>query len=282
LTYYRFINYVMDNIVFQQTRMKILWGWIMFQSCFLLAGCSIQDRLLYYPSQLLPTKNEMAVEQIEYWPDKGSVYRGFVGTAIGHARGTVIVFHGNAGTAADRSYYARALAPLAYRVILAEYPGYCGRPGALWEESFVQDARETLRLVFAQYGKPVYLLGESLGSGVAAALASKEPELIAGILLFTPWDSLAAVAKGKFPWLPVNWLLKDRYDNAVNLQAFPRKIAVIGAQKDEIIPIRHAMNLYQSLPGMKRLWTIAQAGHNDWILRVGIQEWREYLDFLDS
>ncbi len=254
----------------------------MILSCFLLAGCSIQDRLLYYPSHLLPTKEEMAAAQIEYWPDKGPGYRGFVGTTEGRSRGTVIVFHGNAGTAADRSYYVPALTALGFRVILAEYPGYGNRPGALGEESFVADARETLRLAFAQYGKPIYVLGESLGSGVAAALARQEPAMIAGILLFTPWDTLASVAKSKFPWLPVGWLLKDRYDNVGNLQDFPGKTAIIGAEQDEIIPISHTLKLYRLLPGTKKLWTIAQAGHNDWILRVGARQWREYLDFLET
>lgn len=248
---------------------------------FSLVGCSLQDRLLYYPSPQLPSPEEMAAADIDFWPGEGAGYRGFVSTAaIGGQRGTVIVFHGNAGTAADRAYYVQALAPLGYRVILAEYPGYGKRPGALGELSFVQDARETLRLAFVQYGGPVLVLGESLGCGVAAALAGQEPAMIAGILLFTPWDTLAAVAKSNFPWLPVGWFLNDRYDNVANLQGFSGKIAIIGAEQDEIIPIRHTLNLSRLLPGKKKLWTIAQAGHNDWILRVGHRQWREYLDFL--
>lgn len=152
--------------------------------------------------------------------------------------------------AADRTYYTAALGALGYRVTLAEYPGYGARKGKLGEAAFVSDAQATIRLATEKYGEPVFLLGESLGCGVAAGDRALK---IAGILLITPWDTLLAVAKSKFPLLPVSWFMKDAYDNIENLKGFRGRIAVVGAERDEIIPIRHAHELYKSLPGSKKM-----------------------------
>lgn len=246
-----------------------------------LTGCNMQNRLLYYPGFYLPSAAELASLNLRFWPSGPKGYRGFTGASeIRDSKGTVIVFHGNAGTAADREYYVAALGPLGYRVILAEYPGYGKRDGELGERSFVADARETLRLAAEQHGEPVFLLGESLGCGVAAGLAGDKSLKIAGLIIITPWDTLAAVAGSHFPWLPVRLFLTDRYDNIENLKSFPRRIAVVGAERDDIVPVRHAEALYKSLPGEKRMWVIRGAGHNDWLMRIGPSEWREWMDYL--
>jgi pimeloyl-ACP methyl ester carboxylesterase len=257
-------------------RISVLLGSIMW-----LASCNLQYRYLYYPSSYVPSGEELTADHIQFWPSGPSGYRGFVGaTEDGNTKGTVIVFHGNAGTAADRGYYVKALDPLGYRVILAEYPGYGKREGELGERSFVDDAHATVRLASEKYGEPLFLLGESLGCGVAARLARDNSLNIDGFLLITPWDTLLAVAQTHFPWLPVRWFMKDTYDNIENLKLFSGRIAVVGAQRDEIVPIGHARTLYQSLTGDKRMWVIQGAGHNDWPMRVGPLQWREWMDFI--
>jgi len=245
-----------------------------------LPGCDLQESMLYYPSFHRPSPDFLAARHLRFWPADDTDYRGFISTVPNDgAKGTLIVFHGNAGNAADRDYYVQALALLGYRVILAEYPGYGARKGRPGEAVFVNDARSVLRLAFEQSEKPVFLLGESLGCGVAAAAARDMPVPIAGIILITPWDTLLSVAKGKFPWLPVQWFLRDTYDTIGNLRSFPGPIAVIGAGHDEVIPIRHAQELYRSLPGRKKMWTITGAGHNDWFDRMDTSQWREIMEF---
>jgi len=170
---------------------------------------------------------------------------------------------------------------LGFRVILAEYPQYGGRPGEVGEKPFVADGLETVKLAYKQYGEPLYLLGESLGCGVNAAVAKQSSVPIAGIILITPWDTLASVAKSLFPFLPVKLVLTDKYDSIENLKSFKRKISVIGAERDEILPIRHAMNLYNALPeGKKRMWIIKGAGHNDWPFRADASLFQEMTDFV--
>ncbi len=245
-----------------------------------LFSCNLQYHMLYYPTTYVPSEKELAADHLRFWPSEKD-YRGFIGTIeIRKAKGTVIVFHGNAGTADHWAYYVTALGSMGYRVILAEYPGYGARQGELGEPSFVHDAQATVRLASQMYAEPIFLLGESLGCGVVAAAARDESLKIDALILITPWDSLSAVAKSLYPLLPVGLFLKDKYDSVENLKSFRGKVAVIGAQRDEILPIRHANALYNSLSGKKKMWVIQGAGHNDWPLFVDTKKWQEFMDFV--
>jgi pimeloyl-ACP methyl ester carboxylesterase len=250
----------------------------------ILSGCNIQYRLLYYPSSSPPSEQSLKADQIKPWPSSIADYRGFIAADEGgYPKGTIVVFHGNGGTAADRAFYVKVLGPLGYRVILAEYPRYGGRKGELGEKAFVNDGSETVRLAFAKYGEPLFLLGESLGCGIAAAIARETSLKIDGIVLITPWDTLTSLAQSKFPFLPVRYFMKDKYDNIENLRVFKGRIAVVGAGRDEIVPIVHAKDLYDSLLGTaRRMWIIQGAGHNDWPMATSTSWWREIMDFVSS
>lgn len=242
----------------------------------------MQNKFLYFPSTEWPAAGLLAAEKMQLWQKNSRDYRGLIGDPDRPSPGgTLVLFHGNGGTAADRGFYLEPLGKLGFRVILAEYPRYGGRPGKVGEKPFVDDGLETVRLAYEQYGDPLYLLGESLGCGVAAAIAKNTSLPIAGIILITPWDTLAAVAKSLFPFLPTSLFLTDKYDNIGNLQSFKGKISVVGAERDEILPIKHARNLYQSLPeGKKRIWVIKGAGHNDWPYYADSSLWKEMTDFV--
>jgi hypothetical protein len=235
-----------------------------------------QDRMLYFPAPA--TVASVARGGLQAWPSEQD-FRGLVVEPVGPVRGTAIVFHGNAGHAGDRGFYAQALAPLGLRVILAEYPGYGPRAGALGEASFVADAEQTVALAHRQYGGPLLLVGESLGAAVAAAAAAQRRDLTAGLLLITPWDRLAHVGAYHYPWLPVKWMLRDEYDSQARLAGFDRPVLVVVAEHDSIVPARFGRALYAGLAGPKRLVVIEAADHNDWPARVDAGWWRAAVGF---
>ena len=103
-----------------------------------------------------------------------------------------------------------------------------------------------------------------------------------GIILITPWDTLLSVAKDHFPWLPVRLFLRDSYDTVGNLKHYQGRIAIAGAERDDIVPIRHAQALFEALPGDKKMWTIRGAGHNTWPDMVGLAWWKEITDFIEG
>lgn len=237
----------------------------------------IQDRLLYYPVQA--SVAELTGDGLQAWPSPQD-FRGLLAEPAGAARATVVVFHGNAGNVGHRTYYAAALTRLGLRVILAEYPGYGPRTGALGEDSLVADAAQTIALAHQRYGAPLLVIGESLGAGVAAAASARQRGQIAGVWLITPWDKLENVAAHHYSWLPVSWFLRDRYDSAAHLAAFGRPILVTVAERDEIIPPRFGNALYAALNDPRRLTTLKGAGHNDWLGYTDEAWWREAVRFL--
>jgi uncharacterized protein len=243
----------------------------------------MQRRLLYHPSVTPLSAFDLQALGLQYWPAPGADYRGFINTRVkAPVKGTVMVFHGNAGTASDRLYYTRALAPLGYRVLLMEYPGYGGREGGLSETSFTADARQSVALAYRRFGPPLLLWGESLGAGVAAALAADSTTPIAGVALITPWDSLTSLAQRIYWFLPVRWLVRDRYDSMRHLQAYDKPVAILVAERDEIIPQAHGVRLYDAIKSRKKLWVFEQGGHNNWPRLPQESWWREVMDFLVS
>ncbi|GAA4348510.1 alpha/beta hydrolase [Variovorax defluvii] len=245
-----------------------------------LAGAAMfQDRLLYFPAPA--TVVEMATGGLQPWPsaqDFRALLAQPAGTAA--ARGTVLVFHGNAGHAGHRRYYADILAQQGFRVLLAEYPGYGPRGGETGERSLVEDAADSIARAYRAFGAPVVVIGESLGAGVAAAAAARQREAVAGLMLITPWDRLISVASYHYPWLPVRWLLRDRYDSVENLAGFGRPVLVVVAAGDKVVPARLGLALHESLAAPKRLLTLEAAGHNDWPGRVDPRWWQEAMDFV--
>jgi len=241
------------------------------------APALMQDRLLYYPARV--SVEQAAVGGLQPWPDAQD-FRGLLAPTVGVPRGTAIVFHGNAGHAGQRGHLAAALAGTGLRVILAEYPGYGPRDGALGEASLVADAADSVARARQQFGAPLLVVGESLGAGVAAAAAARQRDAVAGLMLITPWDRLESVASFHYPWLPVKWLLRDRYDSAAHLAHFGRPVVVAVAEHDDIVPARFGEALYRALPE-PRLWLpLPGAGHNDWPGRVDADWWRQAVDFM--
>lgn len=187
--------------------------------------------------------------------------------------GTAIVFHGNAGHAGHRTYYAQQLMAVGLRVILAEYPGYGTRSGKPDELLLVNDGIDIVKLAHQQFGEPIWLFGESLGAGVVAGIAGREPSLLQGLVMITPWNRLADVAAHHYPFLPVRWLLTSEYDSIQSLTLFDGPKLVIVADRDTIVPTDLGLDLYQEIDKPKRLIRIDGAGHNDWTMQASPSIW---------
>jgi pimeloyl-ACP methyl ester carboxylesterase len=244
-------------------------------------GYLMQSRLVYMPARysavdLIRVANQ---QSLALWPTQDGQYRGLVTAGPGGSRGTVVVFHGNAGSALNRLHYVAALEPLGFKVVLAEYPGYGAREGRPSERALVADAKATIRLAEKDFDGPLYLWGESLGSGVAAAAAGDASLPVEGLVLLTPFASLPEVAQSVYWFWPVKWMVRDKYNNAENLRGFEKPVAVLVAGKDELIPRKQVQALYDSLATEKRMWVFEGAGHNTWPAAPDEGWWQEVADF---
>ena len=242
----------------------------------------MQRLMIYYPDRIAPTKSYIHAHGLQFYYSEDQVYCGLTSSKNEGNAGTVVVFHGNAGSAKDRVYYIHVLEPLGYRVVLAEYPGYGGRSGHSNEKVFLSDAKSIVSAAFEKYGPPIFLCGESMGCGVATGLALDSPVTIGGLILITPWDSLPSLAQTIYWFLPARWFARDKYDNIQNLRDYTGRVALAIAEYDKIIPKKHGMMLYDALSCKKRLWIWKGAGHNSWPKIIDISWWEDAMGFLTS
>lgn len=236
-----------------------------------------QERMIYYPQRA--SLADWAPPGLAAWPSADDA-RGLAASPDGPARATAVVFHGNAGHAGQRAMYAQQLTRLGVRTILAEYPGYGAREGSPGEAAIVADAMRTLEIAANEAGGQLVVIGESLGSGVAAAAAAQVPDRVAGLILFTPWDRLENVAAHHYPWLPVRWLLREHYDSAAHLAGLGKPVWIAVAERDEVVPAELGIALHAGLRGPRQLFVMQGAGHNDWWVRMDEARWQAALDFV--
>jgi uncharacterized protein len=224
-----------------------------------------QRGMLYHPSRdSLETLNKLAAScGFHPWTNDAGNVIGWMRPAPGkgpHPR--VMIVHGNAGSAIDRVDYADgATRVMPADVYILEYPGYGARPGAPTQKALFAAADEAITLL--EKDGPIYIIAESLGTGVAAYLAGTHPKSVSAMLLMAPYHNMIEVAQSHMPIFPVPLMLLDRYPAARFLRDYHGPVAVVLAGNDEVIPKRFGKHLYDDYPGPKKLWEIPQATHND-------------------
>ena len=239
-----------------------------------------QRRLIYFPTKLTLDLAERAATERGFkpWRNHSGEIIGWKLPANSKPNGSVLIVHGNAGWALNRLYIAEPIhqAVSSLDIYILEYPGYGARAGSPGEESFLNasdDAFDSLPKTL-----PVYIVGESLGTGVAAHLAQKNPVEITGLLLFVPYDKLALVAQNHLPFLPVYFLLRDRFDPIDWLKNYRGPIKFVIAGGDEVIPTKFGLRLFSEYNGPKVLQVIPGAGHNN-VAEQSQEWWKQVLVF---
>lgn len=249
-----------------------------YVSLSLVVMC-LQRRMIYYPTRL-PAAQEAqlaAGNGLVPWRDPAGETIGWELPAQGAATGSVLIVHGNAGCAVDRGYLANPIhAAEPVNVFILEYPGYGARGGSPSEKSFLAAAEEAFAAL--TNAGPVYVVGESLGTGVAAYLAKAHSQQVAGLALFMPYNKLSAVAQSKMPLLPARWLLWDRFDPEDWLKRYHGPVKIVLAGNDEIIPTKFGRRLFDSYNGPKSLEVIPGVHHND-AAEQSSGWWREVFSF---
>jgi len=242
-----------------------------------------QRRLLYFPPVYTPAQVEQMARmaRLERWESPS-------GQAIGMKRlspkqpatGRVLIVYGNGSCCTGCAHYADVIQSVAaFDVFIVEYPGYADRPGSPSQKSLLQAANEAFQLLVTN--GPVYLVGESLGTGVAAYLAGTHPDQVSGVVLFAPYNRLADAAQYHYPMLPVHWLLLDRFPSEDYLRTYHGPIAVLLAGEDQVVPEKSGRRLYDGYAGPKRLWEFPLDDHGSIMERLP-NVWTQIITFLQA
>jgi len=233
-----------------------------------------QRGLVYFPDSHVPSPAGLGlagVEVVSFDTRDGLHLTGWFVPAVEPASGhTLIVFNGNAGNRGDRAHLAGQLAARGLATLLFDYRGYGGNPGLPSEEGLAQDARAALAYLGSRGDVDptrIVFYGESLGAAVAVRLALEYAP--AALILRSPFTSLTDVGEHHYPFLPVNWLLRDRYPSIDRIAGVTSPVLVVLGDEDRVVPSSLSEELYEAAPGRKRLVVIEGADHNDLALNAG-------------
>lgn len=232
---------------------------------------AVQDRLLF-PAQMAATLGTPVppdAPRLALTTPDGTELHGvrlFPPTTAMMERVVILGFGGNAWNAEDAAVYLQNLYPHA-DIVAYHYRGYGPSTGRASADALIADApliydatMEKLRKETTAQTR-VIAVGFSIGSGVAVHLARERN--LDGLILVTPFDSLAALAALHFPWLPTKWMLRSPMRNAEMLKGLPVPTAIIAAEKDELIPRERTSEMRGAAQRMVYSRTIKDAGHND-------------------
>jgi len=227
-----------------------------------------QRSLIYFPDGRMPDPAAFGLPDAEieaFETQDGLTLEGwFVPPRARPTGHTVLVFNGNAGHRGHRAPLAAQLAARGLAVFLFDYRGYGGGPGLPSEAGLARDARAALACLGRRPGvdiTKIVFFGESLGAAVAVDLAVEFPP--AALILRSPFTSLADVGARHYPFLPVRWLLRDRYDSIRRIGRLTSPLVVIAGETDAIVPIDDSRELFDAAPEPKRFIVIRGADHND-------------------
>jgi fermentation-respiration switch protein FrsA (DUF1100 family) len=228
-----------------------------------------QDALVYHPDRASPGPAADVLDDgadVVLTTDDGLELEAWLVAPTAGApdrRAAVLVAPGNGGNRLGRADLAGHLVERGFTVLLLDYRGYGGNPGRPSEAGLVRDARAGQRAL-ASRGYPadrtVYL-GESLGAGVVAALQADVPP--AGVLLRSPFTSLADVAAHHYPFLPVRALLRDRYPVLEHVRASDVPVTVVHGDRDDVVPPAQSAAVADAAPRLVEHLVVPGAGHND-------------------
>lgn len=200
-----------------------------------------QRSFLYFPSQEI-RKSAPGFQTVKFRTNDGlTLAAGYHAAQVG--RPTLLAFHGNAADWQSMAHSLRPLIDRGYGVLSVEYRGYQGNPGNPSEVGIYEDGRAALRWLGSNGVPPgqVVAVGNSLGSGVAVQLATETP--MRALVLVSPMSSMVRLASAQMSWLPVNLLLRDRYDNLAKLPVVEVPIMILHGGSDTVIPIREGRML---------------------------------------
>ncbi len=229
-----------------------------------LLALIFQRQLIYFPTKIPAELIESVAKDHGFapWKNPAGQIIGWKIPASGTATGSVLIVHGNAGSALGRDYIAQPIHDAAeVEVFVLEYPGYGARAGSPSKTSMLAAAEQAFQLLPA--GSPKYVVSESIGAGVACDLARKHPSEIAGLALFAPYGNLASVAQKEMPFLPAYFLLWDRFNPAEDLKSYHGPVKFVVAEEDEIIGAATGKKLFAGYAGPKELQLVPGAHHND-------------------
>jgi uncharacterized protein len=241
-----------------------------------------QRSMLYVPSDATPSPVASGVPEMEVVKlsttdglELSSWYR-----PAEDNRPTIVYFHGNGGHIGYRGAKVRPYLDAGLGVLLVSYRGYGGNPGSPDEEGLYRDGRAAMAFLATKDVPPerTVIYGESLGTGVAVHIAAEQARAsrpVGALVLEAPLSSATDVGAHHYPWAPVRWLMKDRFESKAKIAEVGTPVFIYHGERDRVVPIRFGRALFDAAVDPKESLWIPDAGH------AGLDVDDVVIDFLD-
>src|SRR5436305_570383 len=177
-------------------------------------------------------------------------------------RPIVLYFHGNGGSLAYRVDRFQRLVADGVGLLALSYRGYGGSTGTPTEAGLIEDARAAYADAAERYPtERIALWGESLGSGIAIALAAERP--VGKLILDAPFTSAVDIAAALYRFLPVRLLMRDTFRSDQRIARVKAPVLILHGEADRVVPIAYGERLYAMIPGEKRMVRFPGGQHVD-------------------
>jgi len=244
----------------------VKWLFIVAAAGYLAIGALMffaQRALMYFPDRQrtppaaagLPQADEIMLdtadgEKVIAWhvPPRGD-------------KPVVLYFHGNGGALNLRVDRFQKITARGVGLLALSYRGYGGSTGHPTEAGLIEDARAAYAYAAERYPGRIAAWGESLGSGVAIAIASEKP--VTHVILDSPFSAAVDVAADLYWFLPVRVLMRDQFRSDLRMRTVTAPVLILHGEADTIIPIRYAERLLAGIAGEKRMVRYADGWHVD-------------------
>ena len=232
-----------------------------------------ETKFIYYPD-CAPFTTPPGITDLNLTTSDGVAIHGWFVSAPLASPVTVLLLHGNAGNLFNRRQKIELLREAGADVCSIDYRGYGRSAGTPNEAGTYRDARAAYDYLTQPRAVPtdrLVVYGESLGSAVAVELATRVP--VGGVILEEAFTSVPEVAQKMFPLLPVQWLVKNRYDTIHKIGNLRAPLLLFHSRHDELFPYTYAERLLAAAPAPKRLVEL-HGGHNDafWVSQADYRQ----------
>ncbi len=246
----------------------------------------LENALLYHPYRTIeetPASFGAPFEDVRFTAADGTKLHGWY-TPPADPEGPVLLWaHGNAGNLSHRADNIAAIRrETGAGVFLFDYRGYGQSEGKPDEEGLYADGRAAYAWLRERVPPDrIFLFGRSLGASVALKLASEGAQA-RGLILESPFESLVSMGKKVLPFLPVSWLVRQKFDNAAMIPTVKMPVFVLHGDADEIVPFAQGQKVFALAPEPKRFHRIAGSGHNDTYIAGGPAYWAAWRGFIEA
>src|SRR5580704_15523317 len=244
-------------------------GWIAVIALVVYVGFAAivylaQRSLMYFPDTVHIAPAAAGLPEAEEVPLKAS---DGVASMVWHVaprdgKPVILFFHGNGGALHFRVERFRRLIADGIGLVALEYRGYGGLSGSPSEQGLIADAEAAYAFAVARYpAQRIVLWGESLGSGVAVALAAEKP--VGRVILEAPFTSALAVGEERYWYLPVRFLMKDQFRSDERIGKVTAPLLILHGVHDRTIPYAMGEHLFELANKPKHIVRFLDGGHED-------------------